>query len=190
MTPEAFLAWERDQSERHLYFRGQIFAMAGGSPRHSLLASRMITEIGVALRGQPCDVHTSDLRLGLSDSHFVYADAVVACRPLSLRPGSKDVVLNPRVVIEVLSKGTEAYDRGEKQAGYLALPSVEHFVLVSQREPRVEVYSRESDGAFRFRVYELGSTVHLDRIGVSIVMADLYADVFELPGDEVTAEVV
>jgi Uma2 family endonuclease len=184
MTPEVFLTWERQQGERHVFFRGQVFAMAGGSPRHSLLASRLITEIGVALRGKPCDVHSSDLRLGLDDSHFVYADAVVACRPLALRPGSTDVVLNPRVVIEVLSKGTERYDRGEKQAGYLALPSVEHLVLVSQREPRVEVYSRESDGAFQYRVYEQGSSVQLDRIGVAIAVNDLYAGAFELPGDD------
>lgn len=189
MTAEEFLTWERDQPERHEYFRGQIFAMAGGSPRHSLLASRMIAEVSVALRGQPCDVHTSDLRLGLSDSHFVYADAVVACRPLFLKPGTKDIVLNPRVVIEVLSKGTEAYDRGEKQAGYLALLSVEHFVLVSQAAPRIEVYSREKDGGFRYRVYEQGSTVSLDRIGVSLAVDDLYAGVFELPGDEMTAEI-
>ena len=188
MIPEAFLAWERQQRERHVYFRGQIFAMAGGSPRHSLLASRLITEIGIALRGQPCDVHTSDLRLGLNDAHFVYADAVVACRPLLLRPGTKDVVLNPRVVVEVLSKGTEGYDRGEKQAGYLALPSLEHFVLVSQLEPRVEVYTRDRDGAFRYLVYEAGSSVRLDRIGVTIAVDDLYAKAFDLPGDDLKSD--
>jgi Uma2 family endonuclease len=181
---EAFLAWERNQPERHIYFRGQVFAMAGGSPRHSLLGSRIITEVGAFLRGKPCDVHASDLRLGVDDQHFVYADAVVACRPLSLRPGTTDVVVNPRVVVEVLSKSTESYDRGAKQAGYLALPSVEHFVLVSQREPRVEVYTRQSDGSFRYQVHAAGSSVHLDRIGVTLDLDELYRGAFDLPGDD------
>lgn len=184
MAPEAFLTWERIQSERHVYFRGDVFAMAGGSPRHSRLASRIIARLDAALGSGICDVHTSDLRLGLSVDHFVYADAVVACRPLTLRPGSVDVVTNPRVVVEVLSKSTESYDRGAKQAGYLALASIEHFVLVSQREPRVEVYTRESDGSFRFRVHEAGSIARLERLDVALEIDELYAGVFDLPGDD------
>ena len=184
MTAEAFLSWEQSQSERHAYFHGEIFAMAGGSPRHSRLASRMIARLDTALVGSPCAVHTSDLRLGLDAEHFVYADAVVVCGPLELRPGTTDVVVNPRVVVEVLSRRTEAYDRGEKQAAYLALRSVDHYVLVSQRDPRVEVYSRENDGTFRYRVYRTGDEIALDRISVQLAVDDLYASVFELPGDD------
>ena len=184
MRPEAFLAWEREQRERHTYHRGHVFAMAGGSPRHSLLASRIISTFGAVLRGRPCDVHTSDLRLGLDEAHFVYADAVVACRPLAFKSGTSDVVTNPRVVVEVLSKSTESYDRGEKQAGYLALPSVENFVLISQRERRVEVYTREAAGSFHYEVHGAGSTVHLPGIRVSFDVDGLYEHAFELPGDE------
>jgi Uma2 family endonuclease len=184
MDPDAFLAWERSQSARHLYFRGDVFAMAGGSPRHSRLASRIIARLDAALGGGACDVHTSDLRLGLDDEHFVYADAVVVCRPLELRPRTTDVVTNPRVVIEVLSKSTESYDRGAKQAGYLALASVEHFVLVSQRERRVEVYTREPDASFRFRVHESGSVARFERLAVALDIDELYAGVFDLPGDD------
>ena len=184
MSPEAFLAWERQQAERHVYLHGQVFAMAGGSPRHSLLASRIITNVGTLLRGKPCDVHSPDLRLGLDATHLVYADAVVACRPLLLKPGTSDVVLNPRVVFELLSKSTESYDRGEKQAGYLALPSLEHFVLVSQREPRIEVYTREGAGSFHYQVFGPGSTIDLSGIEVAIEVDALYESAFELPGDE------
>jgi Uma2 family endonuclease len=184
MGPDEFLAWDRRQPDRHVYFRGQIFAMAGGSPRHSLLASRVIARVDERLRGGPCDVHTSDLRLGLDDDHFVYADAAIVCRPLTLRAGTTDVVTNPRVVIEVLSKSTEAYDRGDKQAGYLALASVEHYVLVSQREPRIELYTRQADGSFRFTVHRAGATLTLDGLAVALAVDDLYAGAFELPGDE------
>ncbi|MBI4952512.1 MAG: Uma2 family endonuclease [Myxococcales bacterium] len=183
LTAETFLAWERTQATRHHFFRGDVFAMAGGSPRHSRLASRLIARLDTALSGRPCDVHTADLRLGLDAEHFVYADAVVVCRPLVLRPGTTDVVTNPSLVCEVLSRSTEAYDRGAKQAAYLALPSLVHFLLVSQREPRVEVYSREGDG-FRFRVHGPRELVRLDHFALALALDDLYEGVLELPGDE------
>ena len=188
MTPKEFLTWERDQpTERHVYFHGEVFAMSGDSPRHSALASRVITQLGVGLAGKTCDVHTSDLRLGLDDAHFVYADAVVVCRPVVLRSGTTDVVTNPVIVVEVLSRSTESYDRGAKKAGYLALASVAHLVLVSQRERRVEVYTREVNDAtcsFRFRVHGAGTMAHLDRLGLTLAVNELYEGVFELPGDE------
>lgn len=187
LDPEDFLAWERVQAERHHYVHGEIFAMAGGSPRHSFLASRMIVSLGRVLGRGPCDVHGSDLRLGIDATQFVYADAVVACRPLELRPGSSDVVTNPKVVIEVLSKGTEAYDRGDKQAAYLALPSLAHFVLVSQREPRVELYTRQADGSFRFTVHGPGSAIEFEGIPAKLAVDELYAAAFELPGDDPSA---
>jgi len=182
--PDEFLVWERSQPDRHVYFRGHVFAMAEDSPRHSLLASRIIERVGAGLRGRPCDVYTSDLRLGLDLEHFVYADAAVVRRPLALRPGTTDVVTNPKAVIEVLSKSTEAYDRGDKQAAYLALPSVEHYLLVSQREHRIELYTRQADASFRFTVHGAGTTVALDRVGVVLTVDEVYAGAFELPGDD------
>jgi Uma2 family endonuclease len=124
------------------------------------------------------------LRLGVDPEHFVYADVVVVCRPLALRHGTVDVVTNPRLVVEVLSRSSVSYDRGAKQAAYLALPSVQHFVLVSQRAPRVEVYTREGDGSFRFRVHESGSVVRLDALDVALPVDDLYDGVFDLAGDD------
>lgn len=158
--------------------------MAGGSPRHSQIAGRAIALLQAGLGDGPCDAHTSDLRLGLGDEQFVYADTVVVCRPVELRPGTNDVVVNPTVVVEVLSKSTEAYDRGDKQAGYLATPSLAHFVLVAQREPRVEVYTRQDDGSFRFTVHGPGARVRLQRIGVEIDVDELYRGSLDLPGDD------
>lgn len=183
MTPAEFLAWERGQLERHVYIRGEVFAMAGGSPRHSRISARVIARLDAGLAGKPCDVHTSDLRLGVGDQ-FVYADAVVVCRPTQLRPHTNDVVVNPTVVVEVLSKSTEAYDRGDKQAAYLTIPSLAHLVLVSQREPRVELYTRQPDGSFRFTVHGAGATIELDRVGLVLAVDEIYAEAFELIGDE------
>lgn len=183
LTPDQFLAWERDQRDRHIYVAGEVFAMAGGSPRHNHLAARLLGRLDSALAGGPCRAYSSDQKLGLPNDEFVYADAALVCGSLELRPGTTDVVTNPAAVIEVLSKSTEAYDRGDKQKGYLGLPSIRHFVLVSQREPRVEIYTRQDDGSFRFDVIETGGTAKLERIGVAIAVDELYAGVFELPGD-------
>ena len=185
MSPDDFLIWEREQrGERHVYFHGEVFAMSGGSARHSLLGARISFRLGAALLGKSCDVHTPDLRLGIGDEHFVYADAVVVCRPLAFRSGTTDVVTNPVVVVEVLSKTSESYDRGDKQAAYLALPSIAHFVLVSQGEKRVEVYTRESDGSFRFRVHEAGDKIRLEKIGAEFSVDELYDGAFDLPGGD------
>ena len=184
MSPDEFLEWEREQEGRYCYVRGEAFAMAGGSPRHNRLGARTIARLeGGLADGSPCGVFTSDQKIGLPNDEFVYADAIVVCGPLELRSGTTDVITNPTVVVEVLSKATESYDRGDEQKRYLSLGSVQHFVLVSQREPRVEVYTRQPDGSFRFDVLEGGAKVHLERIGVTLAVDDLYAGVIDLPGE-------
>lgn len=183
LTPEEFLTWEREQESRHQYVRGEVFAMAGGSPRHNRLAARAIARLERGVEGGPCGVYSSDQKIGLLDDLFVYADAVVVCGPPALRAGSSDVITNPSVVVEVLSKGTETYDRGDKQRGYLSLRSVRHFLLVAQREKRIELYTRQDDGSFRFDVLEAGSTLILDGLSSSISIDELYDGVLDLPGD-------
>ena len=135
LGPNEFLAWEREQKERHIYVRGEVFAMAGGSPRHNRLAARMIGALESSLR-EGCGTFSSDQKIGLPEDDFVYADAVVVCGPVEMRPGTTDVVLNPAVVVEVLSKSTESYDRGDKQRGYLALASLRHYVLSASSASR------------------------------------------------------
>ncbi len=183
MTATDFLKWDREQLERHVFMRGEVFAMSGGSLRHSFLGSRAVALLDAALRGGRCTAHGSDARIGVDDEHLVYADAVVLCQPLQFRPGATDVVTNPTVVVEVLSHTTEAYVRSAKQAGYLALPSVRHFVLVSQRERRMESYTRTDDGTFLYRVHGPGDELQLPAINTSLRVDDVYDGAFELPGD-------
>ena len=182
LTPDEFLAWERTQPQRHIFVGGQVFAMAGGSPRHNALCARVIARLVAGVDGGPCRVFTADQRIGLPDGEFVYPDAVVVRGAITFRPATTDVVTNPTVVVEVLAKSTEAYDRGDKQRGYLALPSVQHLVLVAQREPRVEIYTRQSDGSFRYEVREHGNGT-LAGVGVDLSVEDLYLGAFDLPGD-------
>ena len=183
MTPDAFLAWEREQPERHHYVGGEIFDMSGGSPRHNRLGARAVSALDRAVEGTVCGAFSPDQRIGLPNDVFVYADATVVCGPLELRPGTTDVVTNPSIVVEVLSKSTERYDRSEKQKGYLSLPSLVHLVFVSQREVRVEVYTRNDDGSFRFEVFGAGASVQLKHPAVTLSVDAIYAGALDLPGD-------
>lgn len=183
LTPDEFLVWEREQKSRHQYVHGDVFAMAGGSPRHNRLAARVIARLERGIEGGPCGAYSSDQKIGLRDELFVYADAIVVCGRPELRAGSSDVITNPAIVVEILSKGTETYDRGDKQRGYLELPSVRHFLLVAQREKRIELYTRQADGSFRFDVLGEGSTLTLEQITLPLSVDEFYEGVLDLPGD-------
>jgi Uma2 family endonuclease len=183
MTSGQYLAWEDEQSSRHEFFRGDVFAMAGGSPRHNALTAAITIELGVALRGGKCRVLSADQRIAArSNEHYVYADASVVCGPLELADGTKGVLANPSVVVEVLSKRTEVYDRGLKWESYRELPSVTDYVLVSQVAPQVEHYKREASGEWRYRVVPAGGRVMLSN-GAVVGVDAIYAGVFDLEGE-------
>jgi Uma2 family endonuclease len=179
MGPEEFLVWERSQErDRHMYLDGEVFVMHGGTARHSALIARAIVILDGATLQSRCRVFSSDMRVELSNQSFVYPDVVVVCGPVLLRPQTNDVLTNPTLVLEVLSKSTERLDRGKKQDKYLKLPSLRHYVLVSQREPRVEVHTRGK----AVEVYEAGACVCLEGIGATFEVDELYRGAFELPG--------
>jgi Uma2 family endonuclease len=176
-----FLAWEKSQGGRHEFFRGEIFAMAGGSPRHAALSARIARALGVAL-GRECEVFSSDLQLGVDDAHYVYADATVVCGPLKIQPGTSGVVENPSIVVEVLSESTEQYDRGLKWEGYRNMDSLTDYLLVSQRSATIEHYRRDPDGSWRYSALDDRARVKLTG-GGEIEVAAVFDGVFTLAGD-------
>lgn len=181
VTPAEFLAWERTQPEHHEYWRGEIFPMAGGSPRHAALASRIARALGKELAGR-CETFSSDLQIGVTADKYVYADVTVVCGTLELRPGTEDVVRNPRIVVEVLSKNTEQYDRGAKWQAYQHLESLTDYVLVSQSSPRMEHFSRAEDGAWVYRHADAGGRVTTST-GAVLDVDDIFRGAFDLPGE-------
>ena len=182
MTAAEYLAWEREQPEKHEFHLGEVFAMAGGSPRHNFLASAVGAELRGAFRDGPCGVLSSDQQISTtSQRRYVYADAVVVCGPFEHETGARDVLTNPSVVVEVLSPSTERYDRGEKWRAYQRLGSLRDYLLVSQAEARVEHYQR-TDGGWRYRALGEGERVELT--GGSFLVDDLYRGAFDYPGDE------
>jgi len=183
MSAAQYLAWEPDQRERHEFFRGEVFAMAGGTPRHNALSAAVTIELGVARRGGKCRVLSADQRiLAREGEHYVYADASVVCGAVELARGTSDVLANPSVVIEVLSKRTEAYDRGLKWESYRELSSVTDYLLLSQSAPRIEHYRREASGEWHYRVVPPGGRVTLTN-GAAIAVDTISSGVFELEGE-------
>lgn len=182
MTASEYLAWERVQPDRHEYYRGEVFLMAGGSPRHNALSAAIIRDLGVAARGSACRVLTSDQRIVARPSeHYVYADATLVCGPFELAEGTTDVLANPRAIVEVLSRSTEAYDRGDKWAAYRRIPSLSEYLLVSQAIPRIEYFQRQAKG-WRYEVLEAGGRITLGD-AFELEVDAVYDGVLELPGD-------
>ncbi len=183
LTPDEYLGWERKQSERHEYFLGDIFAMAGGSPRHNALAMQIGAALNAALRSRGCFALTSDQRIGLG-GRYVYPDVSVVCGPRQFEAGTTDVIVNPSIVVEVLSAGTEPYDRGLKWDGYQRLTSLTDYLLVSQSQARVEHFLRNSDGSWTYRTLAAGGRIVLAN-ACAIDIDAIYADVLALESDEI-----
>ena len=179
ISPEEYLAFDRAAEVRSEYFNGRMYAMSGGTRPHSAIAVNLIAELRQALRGTDCQVANSDLRLRVSPSGlYTYADAAVYCGAARLADDHQDTLLNPMVIIEVLSKSTEGYDRGFKFAQYRLLESLQEYALVSQSEPRVEIFRRQTDGEFKLSESAgLEKDCFFPSIGCRIAMAEIYLNV-------------
>ena len=180
ITPEEYLRIERAAEFKSEYFAGEMFAMAGGSPLHSFLKANIVRELGNQMKGRPCKVYDSDLRVLISATGlFVYPDATVVCGPLETH--ERDTATNPTLLVEVLSDSTEVYDRTTKFDHYRKIPSLREVLLVSQHQPIVERFSRGDDGSWNLTdARGLGATIELPSIGVSLPLAEVY-DKVEFP---------
>ncbi len=182
ISPEEYLQREREAPYKSEYYAGEMFAMAGGSPTHSLLTLNVGGELRSLLKGNRCAPYDSNLRVFVAaDGLYTYPDALVICGPLELVPGHDDMVTNPTLIVEVLSDSTEAYDRGRKFAHYRMLPSFAEYVLISQKEPLVEVFFRQGDGTWQLTpVRGRDATVRLQSLGVELQLVEIY-DRVEFP---------
>lgn len=176
ISPEEYLRLEREAPYKSEYYAGEIFSMAGGSPTHSVITASTIGELFSLLKGNRCAPYDSNLRVFVAaDGLYTYPDALVICGPLELVPGHDDMIANPTLIVEVLSDSTEAYDRGKKFAHYRMLPSFAEYVLISQKEPLVEVFFRQGDGTWQLTpVRGRDATVRLQSLGVELRLTEIY----------------
>ena len=169
------------------YYNGEIFATAGASEIHNLIASNFLIELGMRLKGTKCRAYNSDQKVSSDFTEsFMYPDISVICGPSSYSLGRKDVLSNPSLVVEVLSESTAAWDRGRKLMRYFSIPSLQQYVLVDQENYRVDVYSRDKEGnKWTFEIFSgLDVSVELLSLGLSIEMSEIYQNV-ELTGGEI-----
>lgn len=179
VTPEQYLETERTAETKHEYYRGTVYAMSGGSGNHAILIAHLAASLVAALRKKPCSVTVSDMRLRVTpEGLYTYPDAMVFCGEAQYTDSRKDTLLNPTLIIEVLSRSTEAYDRGFKFVQYRMVESLMEYVLVSQTEPRIEVFSRQSSGRWLFEeCVGLDAKCRLDSLHCAIELAEIYEKV-------------
>jgi Uma2 family endonuclease len=184
MSPEEYLAFERASDQKHEYADGEIFAMSGGTHEHSLIAGNVHGELRNALMERPCVVHGSDMRIKVAATNrYFYPDVSVVCGRPVFQDATRDVLLNPKAVIEVLSDSTERYDRGDKFQHYQQIASLTEYVLVSQTAPLVEHYARQADGSWIYRALGPGEHVRLASLECEIAVDRIYLKVFDAARD-------
>lgn len=178
MTYAAYLVLEGSTTEKHEYVNGRVYAMAGGSPEHARLSQAVGGELRAALRGRPCAVFSSDLRVRIgATGRSTYPDVTVVCGQLQRAADDADAVTNPAVVVEVLSASTESADRGDKWAHYQRIASLREYVLVDQARRRIEVFARDGAQPDLWHYRELGPTgqAWLPSLGVALDLELVYA---------------
>ncbi len=179
VSPAEYLAIERAAQYKSEYYRGEVFAMTGASREHNLIVGNLVGELRQALRGGPCEVYPSNMRVKIDATGlYTYSDVVVACNELEFEDKQVDTLLNPTLLVEVLSESTERYDRGKKSGHYRQLASLNEYLLVSQDEPHVEHYVRQNDGHWLLiEASGLKASIELPAIDACLQLSEIYARV-------------
>jgi Uma2 family endonuclease len=175
-TPEQYLEIDRTSETKNEYFSGEIVAMAGASPTHNRITLNVGSALNAQLRGTPCQPFANDLRVkSLATGSYMYPDVVVVCGRLELENTAPESLLNPTLIVEVLSPSTEVKDRGYKFAHYRRLDSLREYVLIAQHEPHIERYVRQPDGQWLLsEANDLNATIMLSSIGCTLALSDVY----------------
>jgi Uma2 family endonuclease len=180
-TPQEYYELERVAEYKSDFYAGEIFAMAGGTIRHSRICTNLIRETGNRLKGTPCETFESNLRLKIKLTGLRnYPDMSVYCGPFEYdeEDPNRETVTNPTVLFEVLSPSTEAYDRGFKSENYRRIPSLKAYLLISQNKAHVEIYQRQTDGSWSLREEDrMNAALAIPPLGIELPLAEIYAGV-------------
>jgi len=176
LTPEEYLEFERKSEMKHEYFDGEICAMSGAKWNHNIVAWNISGELRQKLKGRKCSVCPGDMRVFVPETGlYTYPDLVVVCGEPKFKDNVFDTLLNPILLIEVLSESTESYDRGKKFQHYRSIESLQEYVLVSQDEARIEKYVKSGDGFWMLsEAVGLNSEIEFASIECRIALAEVY----------------
>jgi len=183
MSVEDYLTLDRSSAEaRYEYIDGFVTMLAGGTLDHATIGANIISILRHLLRGSGCRVFTSDARVRLSRTRYVYPDATVSCHEQDR--GQNDMVQSPRLIVEVLSPSTEDYDRGRKFSYYRECSTIQEYLLIDAQRPMIEVYRRERQDLWILRTFHPGDEIELVHLGVRFPFSAVYEDVTFPPQDE------
>lgn len=178
LSVEKYLESEQEAKIRHEFVAGQIYAMAGASEAHNLIVTNLIAILRPHLRGGICKAFVSDMKVKVQAQKadiFYYPDLLVTYDP---DDNEKYFKTNPSLIIEVLSNSTETIDRREKRVNYQTINSLKEYVLISQDEIKIEIYRKDSKGNWGIETLEKDDDLSLDSVGLTLLMSDIYEDVF------------
>ena len=178
-SPTAYLDFEVQVQERHEYIDGEIVAMTGGTPNHNRIVGNLYAALNFALKGQPYDVFVTDQRLWIPRQRiYTYPDIMVIQGALKFQEGRRDTVMNPLMIVEVLSESTKSYDKDEKFRAYRTLPTFQEYVLIDRYSVYVERYAKTGLRQWSFCDYEgVEATLSLSSLSFEIAVGDLYEKV-------------
>lgn len=180
LTPAQYLDWEAQQPEKHEYINGQVYAMGGGSVNHSRIAIRLTALLDTHLDGSPCIPGNSDLKIRIPNtSNYTYPDASVSCDDRDR--DTPNYFTYPCLIIEVLSKSTEAYDHGGKFRLYQQNPALIDYLLVSSTQIEIDLYHKEASGQWILVNYKAGDTIELSSIGLQFPIEQIYRNLTLTP---------
>jgi Uma2 family endonuclease len=174
ITVEEYLAIDERSKYRQEYFDGEVYQMAGAKFTHNLISSNILRRLGDEFEDKNCDVVSSDLRVKVDETHYFYPDIVVVCNP-QFTTDIFDTLENPTVVVEITSKSTASRDHDEKRLAYLQLESLNDYLIVSQKEIRIEHYSRKTKDEWSYKFYESNDQIiSLKSLEVTITVGQIY----------------
>ena len=179
ISPEQYLEMERASETKNEYFNGEVFAMSGASLNHNIVVSTVNTIVLPFLKGKACNMFGSDLRIHIpKNSLYTYPDFSIICGKPEMTDDIKDTVINPSVIIEVLSKSTKDYDRGTKFNLYRSIKTLKEYVLIDSTSISVEVFTRQENNSWILTEFkQLSESFFITTIGLTLHLADIYEDV-------------
>ncbi|MGI8640570.1 MAG: Uma2 family endonuclease [Pyrinomonadaceae bacterium] len=173
---DEYLALEESAEYRSQFYNGEIFAMAGASRKHNIAAGNIYANLHFQLRNRPCEIYQNDMRIKVNAEFYTYPDIVVVCDEPQIEKKRGENLLNPLVIIEVLSPSTEKFDRGEKARLYRLMPSLKEYILISQDKPYIEHFVHQENGGWLLtEIAEMSEIFQLPTIFCELNLSDIYA---------------
>ena len=191
-SDEEYLILEEKAERRSQFYQGEIFLMAGANRRHNVISTNVTANLHLQLRRKPCEIYQNDTCVKIHKNFYTYPDVVVVCGEPKIERRHGENLFNPTVLIEVLSRSTQQFDRGEKAKNYRTIDSLRELILISQDKPGIEHYARQASGAWLIsEIAELQAVLKLDSIECELNLSDIYERVdFDQIAEDVTDEVL